>query len=77
MSGEADDDALEAETVDDLEETDDELEERRAVYLPTPEEIRQACLEIQAGWSDAERERRSLLKTEAIEPKVVRVSRSE
>jgi hypothetical protein len=25
---------------------------------PTPDEIRQACLEIQAGWSPAERMRR-------------------
>jgi hypothetical protein len=27
----------------------------RAGYLPSPQEIRQACLEIQAGWSPRER----------------------
>jgi hypothetical protein len=27
-------------------------------YMPTPEEIRQACLAIQATWSEAERARR-------------------
>jgi hypothetical protein len=27
-------------------------------FMPTPEQIRQACLAIQAEWSDAERERR-------------------
>lgn len=30
----------------------------RKAYLPSPEEIRQKCLEFQAGWSDEERERR-------------------
>jgi hypothetical protein len=28
-------------------------------YIPTPEEIRTACREIQSGWSEAERRRRS------------------
>ena len=27
-------------------------------YLPTPEEISRACLEIQAGWTESERRRR-------------------
>jgi len=27
---------------------------------PTPEEIKERCLEIQAGWSDADRERRAI-----------------
>lgn len=31
---------------------------KRTAYLPTPEEIRQKCLEIQAGWSDEERAKR-------------------
>ena len=30
-------------------------------HLPTPEEIRQACLEIQKGWTDEERVRRTVL----------------
>jgi hypothetical protein len=28
-------------------------------YLPSPEEIRQKCLEIQEGWSETERARRA------------------
>jgi hypothetical protein len=28
-------------------------------YEPTPEQIRQACLEIQQGWTETERRRRS------------------
>lgn len=39
--------------VDELEEAPDHCE-----YLPSPAEIRKACLRIQKGWSDAERERR-------------------
>ena len=31
---------------------------RRKAYMPTPEEIREKCLEFQAGWSDEERARR-------------------
>lgn len=30
----------------------------RKAYIPSEEEIRQKCLEFQAGWSDEERERR-------------------
>ena len=30
----------------------------RRAYLPTPQEIRQKCLEFQAGWSEEERARR-------------------
>ena len=30
----------------------------RKAYLPSEEEIRQKCLEFQAGWTDEERERR-------------------
>ncbi|MBX3444138.1 MAG: hypothetical protein KF774_17165 [Planctomyces sp.] len=33
--------------------------EQRPPYEPTPAEIRAACAEIQAGWTDAERRRRS------------------
>ena len=38
---------------------DDSRYERDDVYLPTPEEIRAACEEIQAEWTEAERGRRS------------------
>lgn len=31
---------------------------KRTAYLPSPEEIRQKCLEIQATWSDEERAKR-------------------
>jgi hypothetical protein len=34
----------------------------RKPYMPTPEQIRQSCLEIQAGWTaEEERERRGCL----------------
>lgn len=31
---------------------------KRKAYLPSPAEIRQKCLEIQAGWSEEERAKR-------------------
>jgi hypothetical protein len=34
-------------------------EDDSATYLPTPEEIREACQEIQAGWSEADQRRRA------------------
>jgi hypothetical protein len=40
---------------------------------PTPEEIRLACLEIQAGWSEAEERKRRANKVPDIEPREVRV----
>jgi hypothetical protein len=36
----------------------DESTEAKVNYLPTPEEIRQACDEIQSGWDDDERQSR-------------------
>lgn len=33
--------------------------DQRPLYEPTPDEIREACLAIQKGWTDAERRRRS------------------
>lgn len=36
----------------------DELREAKTKYLPTPEEISQACEEIQAGWTEEERQSR-------------------
>ena len=36
-------------------------------YDPTPEEIRTMCLEFQAGWSDAERQRRNCYDVQPIE----------
>lgn len=40
---------------------------------PTPEEIRLACLEIQAGWTEAEERKRRALKVPDVEPREVRV----
>jgi hypothetical protein len=36
---------------------------RRKVYLPSPEEIQQACNAIQNTWSDEERRRRAVMLT--------------
>ncbi|WP_437225313.1 hypothetical protein SH661x_004010 [Planctomicrobium sp. SH661] len=33
--------------------------ERDDVYIPSPQEIRDLCAEIQSGWTEAERARRS------------------
>jgi len=44
---------------------------KRTAYLPTPDEIRQKCLEFQAGWSDEERERRRV--GHSPEPKFVEI----
>lgn len=33
--------------------------DREDIYLPTPEEIRAACLVIQAEWTESERSRRA------------------
>jgi hypothetical protein len=35
------------------------MAEQRPLYEPTPEQIRAACAEIQKGWTEAERRRRS------------------
>lgn len=45
-------------------------------YVPTREEIRQACLEIQAGWSERERESRHVGKPRVMvnENRVYRVN---
>jgi hypothetical protein len=46
----------------------------RKAYLPTEAEIRQKCLEFQAGWSDEERERRrvgGVVKPQPMETSVV------
>jgi len=38
----------------------DQIDPGRAdIYQPTPEEIREACLAIQAGWTESERARRA------------------
>lgn len=39
-------------------ETSDECEKAASQYIPTPEQIAEACAEISSGWSDAERKRR-------------------
>jgi hypothetical protein len=36
---------------------------RRKAYLPSPDEIRSACLAIQKEWSEDERRRRSVTLT--------------
>ncbi len=36
----------------------------KPMYLPTPKQIRKACLAIQAEWTPAEKWRRSVCKTE-------------
>lgn len=49
----------------------------RKAYLPTPAEIRQKCLEFQAGWSDEERSRRVVggdRSNEAVEIRVIPAS---
>lgn len=38
-----------------------------AYYIPTPEEIKAACLEIQSHWSDEEREWHSAYKYQPAE----------
>lgn len=45
----------------------------RRAYLPTPQEIRQKCLEFQAGWSDEERSRRVVGGDRSIAPVEIRV----
>lgn len=39
-------------------ERDEVHEVSKAAWIPTPEDIKAACLEIQAGWSRGERRRR-------------------
>lgn len=39
----------------DFEAREHELSDSRAEFIPTADEIREACAEIQAGWSKAER----------------------
>lgn len=41
---------------------------------PTPEEIRLACLEIQAGWTEAEERKRRAIKVPYVEPREVRTT---
>jgi hypothetical protein len=45
-------------------------------YMPTPEEIRQACREIQKGWSEAERRRRRGHRRAHRQAHVLRVVRT-
>jgi hypothetical protein len=45
----------------------------RKAYLPTPEEIRQKCLEFQAGWSDEERAKRLVGWSDTPQPVEIRV----
>lgn len=45
-------------------------------YMPTQEEIRQACQEIQKGWSEAERRRRRGYRRAHRRTHVLRVVRT-
>lgn len=48
---------------DDLTLDDDHASHRHLPHgQPSPEEIRQACLQIQSEWSESERKRRSSFK---------------
>lgn len=47
-------------------------DDRDGTYLPTPEEIRACCQEIQAEWTEAERMRRS--RGQAGRPRTVSVT---
>lgn len=46
---------------------------KRLAYLPSPEEIRQRCLEFQATWSDEERARRLVGGSQFPQPVEIRV----
>lgn len=50
-----------------------EHEQRTATYVPTPDDINAACADIQASWSDDERERRTTSPTKAVETVFIRV----
>lgn len=45
----------------------------RKAYLPSPDEIRQKCLEFQAGWSDEERAKRLVGGDPSSKPVEIRV----
>lgn len=45
----------------------------RKAYLPSPAEIRQKCLEFQAGWSDEERSKRIVGGDRSLDPVEIRV----
>lgn len=49
---------------------------KRTAYTPSPEEIRQKCLEFQAGWSDEERAKRWVggVASQRVEVQVVPAS---
>lgn len=42
-------------------------ERTKGVYIPTKEQIARACLEIQDGWTDEERHRRTAVKNRPVE----------
>jgi hypothetical protein len=50
-----------------------EVDERQSTYIPTPDEIDTACADIQAGWSDDERERRTFCPVGELEISFIRV----
>lgn len=53
-----------------------DLQDELAPYVPTPEEIRLACLAIQATWSPDEEQRRRVFKSPAVESRTYRAEAS-
>lgn len=48
--------------------------DRPAAYLPTPDEVRRMCDDIQSHWSDTERAKRWIAKPRHWTPQVVRAA---
>ena len=44
---------------------------RKPDYIPTPEQIRMACVQIRAGWSETAEQQRKVGKSEPYEFPVV------
>lgn len=51
---------------------DDLQTEERIPYLPSPEEIRLACEQIRAGWSEAEERSRRVIGNPLVETRTAR-----
>lgn len=52
--------------------TVDDLQDDNARFVPSLEQIRQACRELQATWSPDEHERRQVFRPAVVETHVVR-----
>jgi len=51
------------------------LNKSSSVYLPTPDEIRKRCLEIQEGWTPEERQRRMVHELPPVMVRIIRQDR--